>query len=80
MSEKRPALGESWHNQAHVRVQLALPAEEKGLHTAILRASTLAAPGARAMFDIDLVTESRNQRVNDSAPGQQREEPREPAV
>jgi len=49
-SEKRPALGESWQNQAHVRVQLALPKQDGGAHTAILQASTLSRPGNAVSF------------------------------
>lgn len=48
--EKRPALGESWQNQAHSRLQLGLPANEGGPHTATLRASTIGAPGKVASF------------------------------
>ena len=48
--EKRAALGESFQNQAHVRVQLAMPAYEGGAHTATVRSSTGAAPGSCAHF------------------------------
>jgi RAD51-like protein 3 len=49
-SEKRPALGESWQGQAHVRLRLAAPAAEGSPYTAALHASTCAPPGAAAAF------------------------------
>ena len=40
-SSKVPALGESWHNQCHVRVQLCTPDSDGGPYMALLRKSTL---------------------------------------
>ena len=49
-NEKKPALGESWHNQAHCRVQLCLPPQEGQPWVAIVRASTFVAPGNSAEY------------------------------
>ena len=52
--EKRPAMGESWRNQPHARVQLWRPphggAPDAVRCTATLRASTLQAAGATAAY------------------------------
>lgn len=42
---KKPALGESWNHQCHCRVQLSLPPSEGHPWTAVVRASTMLAPG-----------------------------------
>jgi hypothetical protein len=49
--EKRPAMGESWRNQPHVRIELRRPPPNSGggsseVCTATLRASPLAPPGS----------------------------------
>jgi len=42
---KRPALGESWNHQCHCRIQLSLPPSEGHPWTAVVRGSTMLAPG-----------------------------------
>ena len=43
VAQKKPALGESWHNQAHCRMQLSVPVSEGGPWTAALKVSTMSA-------------------------------------
>jgi hypothetical protein len=53
--EKRAAMGESWRNQPHARIQLGRPAlgeEGAAPHTATLRASSLLPAGLSVAFHI----------------------------
>lgn len=70
-TEKRPALGESWHYQAHSRVQLSLPRQEGGPWSAVVTASTLIAPGSTAQYWLTTGGAAAIPPQNDAAAPQQ---------
>lgn len=50
---RKPAMGETWKHQPHVRLQLSVPLSEGDPYRAVLLASTMVSPGAELYYRLD---------------------------